>query len=245
MRRLRQRATCLEALERCANEGADGVEDIATLLDEDRRQPEGSQSKARFAKACLGHAEWRVRVTGGSIHAERDDQRLALMRACRLEQKIDPGEPQIVGRAGLEGHVQVRSVTRSAAALVRESEEVGEPAARRVYVHRTGEHVVTFPEDRLGSVTVVCVDVEDGNTRAPAVAQVLSRHRRVVQVAGASECLPRHVVPGRAAAGVRSPLPAEDEIGRRQGSVDGPASSCPRPGGDAGHGVVAIRTSPG
>ncbi len=106
-------------------------------------------------------------------------------------------------------------------------------------MHGSGEHLVTIPEDRLRAVAVVRVDVEQRDACRSTIAQVLSRDRCVVEVAGATERGSGHVMSGRAAARVRDRFTAEDEVGSGERDVDSSAGRLPGSLRDYRHRVEA------
>ena len=127
----------------------------------------------------MRHCERALRVGGGGVDAERDDERARSGRERgRLAHR---GEPRLVAGAGRDRQVEVRLVV-----LGREPEEVGEPARARVDVHRRSPHVVAPAEELLRPVAVVRVDVDDRDRAADALEQRRRRDRRVVQVARAA-----------------------------------------------------------
>ena len=89
----------LEAGQRRADEGADRVEVVAALLDEDRREAEvGERSPGGFV-ARDADRERALGVAGRRIDAERDDQGCRSARSRPRRQLGDRREPGLVPRA--------------------------------------------------------------------------------------------------------------------------------------------------
>ncbi len=237
--------TLLDALEHRAHERPNRVEHVSTLLHEDGRDAERAEPAAGLAEAVLGHVERRVRIAAGCVHPERDDERLAPVRAGGSHEPVDAREPRLVARARRERHVQVGVVAVARPALFLEAEEVREPALAGIDVHRRREHVAPVPEDRLRPVPVVRVDVEHGDPRDAAVAQVLRGDGRGVEIAGASVGRARDVMPRRAAARVGGRRPAEDELDRGQRGVDRRPRRDPGSRADRRHRVEGPRAGAG
>ncbi len=119
------------------------------------------------------------------------------------------------------------------------AEQVGEPARRRVDVQRAVEHVRPLPEDRLGAVAVVGVDVDHRHPLVAGRAQRLGGDGGVVEVAGPAVPRRRHVVSRRPAQRVRRPLTRGDQVDGGQCAVDRGPRGLPGAGADQGHRVVA------
>src|SRR5690606_41284824 len=71
---------------------------------------------------------------------------------------------------------------------------------------RDEQDVAAFPEDVLGTVAVVVVHVQQRDPRETAIAQLLRRQRRIVEVAVAAIAAARRMLSGRAAQRTRRTL---------------------------------------
>ena len=83
------------------------------------------------------------------------------------------------------------------------------------------QHVAPGPEDVLGAVAVVVVDVDDRHPVQPAVEQGLGRGRGVVDEAVAAVEVEGGVVARRPAEREGGPLAAQDQVDPREGHVGG------------------------
>src|SRR3954454_19689421 len=68
------RRSFLHAGERLRHQRADRGQVVAALLDEDGRQAERAERAAGFAEAVGGDGQRALRVAGGGVDAERDDE---------------------------------------------------------------------------------------------------------------------------------------------------------------------------
>src|SRR4051812_37603675 len=154
------RRSLLDPGERLRHQGSDRGQVVAALLHEDGRKSQAAEDAPGLAVAGVGDVERALGIARRGVDAEGDDERLgaAVLRPAR--QAFDRVEPLAVAHAGGERHVAVRAGAVGGAGLVREAEEVGEPAGARVDVDGAGEDVGALVEDRLRAVAVVGVDVD-------------------------------------------------------------------------------------
>ena len=207
-------SSLLEALQRGEHEPADRGEIVATFLYDDASAVHGwRRSAARLAVAGARHLERALGIGGCSVDSERQDDGLGTVVAGRLSELAHRREPARSSRApGGSGTLRFGSVPAPLSALGGAAEEVREPARRRIDVYGTVktssrcQKIDWAPLPWWASMSTTA-------TRAAAeVAQVLRRDRRVVQVAGAAVGGARHVMSGRAAAGVGGRCPGGDEV---------------------------------
>ena len=111
-------------------------------------------------------------------------------------------------------------------------------------MQRAVADVPAFPEDRLGAVAVVGVEVDHGDGVVPGVAQRLGGDRGVVEVAGAAVPVAGRMVTRRPAERVRRGGAGGDEVHRGQGAVDRRTGGLPGARADQGHRVVAELAGP-
>ena len=156
------------ALERCAHE--------ARRSSPGRSRPPArarSAGRARPAGGPPRGSRPRSRAAG-SRGRRRRRRRRARRRARRLpwsrgrrHERPDALEPAHVVRAGRKRNVQVPAFALPRSALGRKPEVVREPAGCGIDVDGGGENVGALPEDRLRTVAVVGVDVEQGDAAGP------------------------------------------------------------------------------
>ena len=104
---------------------------------------------------------------------------------------------------------------------------------------RDGQHVVTLPEDALGAVAVVAVDVERGDALRPGGPQRLHRQGGIVDVAMAAGAGGIGVVAGRAAERIGGA--ARRGLGRGgERHAGGGEARLPGAGADRAGGVGAV-----
>src|SRR5437870_1769935 len=106
-----------------------------------------------------------------------------------------------------------------------------EPARAGIDVHGGHENVRPSPEDLLGSISVMRVDVEDGN-RSTSSSHRFGGDCGVVQVARAAVYGAASMVTGRAAQRVGVLGACLNEVDRGQGNVDGATRRLPGPRAD-------------
>ena len=139
--------------------------------------------------------------------------------AIRARPRSSADEVLLVGRAGGQRDVEVRALAVPFPGLVLPAEDVRVlPVGVRVEAHV--QDVATPPEDLLGAVAVVVVEVEDRDVGAGLAGDRLGGDRGVVEVAEPAVHRARGVMPGRPAQPVGRALAAEDEVSGRQGDVD-------------------------
>ena len=166
-----------------------------------------------------GQGEVPDRVAPVRVEPERHDDDRARPLEDRLQGAVHRLEEAVVGQAGGLGQVEVLAGTRPFARLVPVAEEE-RVLPRRIGVNRGVEDVAPAPEDLLGAVAMVIVDVEDRDALAGRSHDRLGCDRGVVEEAVAARHRSGRVVAGRAAEPVRGPLSGENEVNRREGDVD-------------------------
>ena len=133
---------------------------IAALLEDDEPAAERGDPPADLVIDVRGEREVADRVEAVRVEAERDHDDGAGHGADRLDRPVRRREVVLVGRPGAERQVQVLAGPCPLPGLVGAAEEV-RVRPLRVGVDRHVAHVATAPEDLLGAVAVVVVDVED------------------------------------------------------------------------------------
>ena len=98
-------------------------------------------------------------------------------------------------------------------------------------MHRDEQHVCPAPENALGAVAVVAVDVEDGHALRAPVAQALGGEGGVVEVAMPARPRRVGVMSGWAADGVGEARAVDHAVGGRDGAGGG--GECGGPGAQA------------
>ena len=117
-----------------------------------------------------------------------------------------------------QGEVAVEPLALALAHLVGEAREIGVGEVR-VAVDRDGQDVGSFPEDILGPVAVVVIDVEDRHGSVELGPEILGGDRAVAEVAEAAVRVTLGVVAGRPAKAVDQRLAVDDRRGSRERDV--------------------------
>ena len=112
-------------------------------------------------------------------------------------------------------------------------------------VQRDEQDVVALPEDLLGAVAVVVVDVDDGDAGAALVEQVLCGERRVVEEAVATVEAAPGVVAGRVPVRPPSSRAADGPEPGSPGLGDGYRGVGPVVCGPSGRNTTAARDGAG
>src|SRR3954469_6146675 len=135
------RRSLLDPGERLRHQGSDRGEVVAALLDEDGRKSEAPQDAAGRAVAVVGDVQRALGIARRRVDAEGDDEGSRAAGGRPAREILDRLQPVAVGCARRERHVAVGTRAVLGAGLVREAEEVGEPAGAGVDVDRAGEDV--------------------------------------------------------------------------------------------------------
>ena len=175
----------LESFQRREHEPADRGEIVPALLYDDDRQP-GSADMRPASRKPRRNVERALGSPPAASTPSASTSASAPLDARRLHEHRHGPQPLVIPRSRWQREVEIRAEPRTAAALGLAAEEVREPAGRRIDVHRGREDVVSLPEDRLGAVPVMSVDVDDRDPRRAPVAQVLRRDGGVVEIARAA-----------------------------------------------------------
>src|SRR5215211_250470 len=202
-----------------------------------------SSGGAERAKALHGHALTAVGIELVRVLPAGDDEELRREAVDdRDDELLDGTQVTAVAGSHRELDVDVEAFTCSRADLVRCARLWMRRAPRAMaHVHRHGQDVVSRIEALLGSVPVVDVPVEDGDSLDAATARVLGHESGVVEQAVAVG-LPRlRVVPRRADERVRGAgFAVEHRVGgcdrgpgRGQCGLPGTLCDGRRPGEDA------------
>ena len=117
-------------------------------------------------------------VSDVTVGTELEEQDLRPVRADPRKADIEGREERRVAVAASERHVQREAIAGPGAGLIRRTRAREESAA--VLVDRHNEHIL-FPEDRLRSVPVVRVHIENGDAAHALALQRADRYGDVVQ----------------------------------------------------------------
>src|SRR6185503_8179065 len=109
---------------------------------------------------------------------------------------------------------------------------------------RSEKDIVAAGEDVLRAVTVVIIDIEDGDAAAPRCKRGLGADRRMVEVGIAAEIIAACVVPRRSCEGEGALLAAKHCRESRQRGVHAPIAGVPCAGTDRCRGIEAMLPKP-
>jgi len=172
------------------------------------------------------------------VEPQRHDQRVAAEKLDPFQPSFKRGEEAFVAGAPIQGQVQVRTLARSAPALMGMApEERIEP--RRVRMRRHGQHLRIVVEDALRAIAVVHVDVEDCRTAAGA-QQRLGCDGGVVEETETARHVGEGVMPRRTAERVDHLLARQHRLGAAHRTLRRKIGRGPgvRPDGTGGVGHV-------
>src|SRR4051812_34523552 len=117
----------LHPREGLADEGADRVEVVAALLDDDGGQAERAERATGGAVAAGAHAQGALGIAGGGIDAQSDDQSARAAPGRPAGQLRHRREPRVVAAPRRQWSVAVRPLAGARPGLAGEAEKVREP----------------------------------------------------------------------------------------------------------------------
>src|SRR5262245_31122483 len=141
---------------------AQSADVVAALLQDHESAAERGEAAAHLVIAGGGQGEVADRVLLERVEAERDDDDRTGRGGDPVERPVQVGEIGRIVRAQRLRQVEVGATTRPLPHLVcvPEEERVEPPW---IGVERGVDHVLAAPEDLLGAVAVMDIDVEDGD----------------------------------------------------------------------------------
>ena len=183
---------------------------VTAFLDRQRRQAQSIEALPDLGKARGGHGKPAEGIVLMGVETKRDNERRRPIGPYLAERDVQRFEITLHSRPAWQRQVDVVAQPTTGAGLLLAAGVVG-VELRGIDMERDGQNIVTVIEDALRVVTMVDIDIDDGDAMPPR-PQTLCRDRRVVEEAEPARQFPVGMMAGGTAERIGLRLALQDQL---------------------------------